>query len=116
MDVHFALFVTYLTFNSIHNDLELINNLHVIWIVLNNEFQKVFDLSNFSKYEEYSCDGYRTELHEQSYLKSNYNMIFSWVIWQLHLIFIRTSTTIFLGFSFNPGNLNESDGLESPDG
>ena len=114
MAVHLALVVTHLTFNSIHNDLELINNLHVIWIVLNNEFQKVFDLSNFSNYKEYSCDGYR--LYEGSYLKSNYNMIFSWVIWQLHLIFIRTSTTIFLGFSFNPGNLNESDGLESPDG
>ena len=39
--------LTYLTFNRFHNDLELINDLHVIRIVLNDQIQKVFDFRNF---------------------------------------------------------------------
>ena len=47
-------FQIYLAFDSFNNDFQLINNSHIIWIVFDNQVQKILDLSNFFKYDDNS--------------------------------------------------------------
>ena len=83
-------FQIYLAFDSFNNDFQLINNSHIIWIVFDNQVQKILDLSNFFQiWREIVVD--QVDSGQKSYL------IFSWVIRQLDFIFIRASASIFSG-------------------